>query len=59
MSSKCIVDVNECQVNNGGCAHMCNNTDGSFLCSCEAGYTLAFNNVHCDGIVNDYFVSAI
>ena len=34
-------DTNECQVNNGGCQHFCNNTDGSFSCSCRAGYNVA------------------
>ena len=31
-------DVDECLVNNGGCAHMCNNRVGSFECSCTEGY---------------------
>ena len=43
------LDVDECQINNGGCAHSCNNTDGSFKCSCGSGYTLAMNGLNCDG----------
>ena len=43
-------DVDECQVNNGGCAQTCNNTDGSFECSCGIGYTLAGDGLGCDGI---------
>jgi len=27
-------DVNECEINNGGCSHFCENTIGSFVCSC-------------------------
>ena len=33
-------DVNECASNNGGCAHTCTNTEGSFTCSCRTGYEL-------------------
>jgi hypothetical protein len=33
-------DVNECVGGNHGCQHQCNNTEGSFVCSCNAGYTL-------------------
>lgn len=34
------VDVNECNHNNSGCSHYCNNTDGSYSCSCPHGYVL-------------------
>lgn len=42
-------DVDECQAANGGCAQTCTNTDGSFLCSCGTGYTLAYDGFSCDG----------
>ena len=42
-----IVDVNECNVNNGGCEHSCTNTDGSYTCSCNTGYQLSLG--HCSG----------
>ncbi|XP_034137284.1 uncharacterized protein LOC117589448 isoform X2 [Drosophila guanche] len=34
------VDVDECQLNNGGCSHRCENSQGSFQCACPAGYQL-------------------
>ena len=44
---KIIVDINECNVNNGGCEHSCTNTVGSYTCSCNTGYQL--NLGHCSG----------
>ena len=35
-STSC-VDINECAVNNGGCAQVCTNTTGAFTCSCNSG----------------------
>uniref|UniRef100_UPI00358F765B transmembrane cell adhesion receptor mua-3-like isoform X8 n=1 Tax=Myxine glutinosa TaxID=7769 RepID=UPI00358F765B len=32
-------DVNECLLRNYGCNHICENTQGSFLCSCWLGYS--------------------
>ena len=31
-------DINECSINNGNCSQLCNNTIGSFVCSCLPGY---------------------
>lgn len=42
-------DLNECETDNGGCAQICTNTDGSFECSCNTGYTLTAENLGCDG----------
>ena len=42
-------DVDDCQTNNGGCNQTCTNTAGSFECSCGTGYTLALDNLDCDG----------
>jgi len=54
-SIKCIVpftDVNECLVENGGCAELCNNTIGSFFCSCfQSGYEVTENSINCTGAV--------
>ena len=41
------IEVNECNQGNGGCEHTCNNTDGSFSCSCNTGYQLS--GKHCSG----------
>ena len=43
-------DINECA--NGSihnCAQQCTNTPGSFVCSCNAGFTLNSNKYSCDG----------
>ena len=44
-----ILDQDECSDNNGGCAHACRNTNGSFICTCNPGYKLAPNNKDCVG----------
>ena len=44
-----VADDDECEINNGGCTQTCNNTDGSFQCSCGTGYTLAADSLGCDG----------
>ena len=33
-----IIDIIECDSNNGGCSDVCENNKGSFTCSCSAGY---------------------
>ena len=42
-------NVNECATNNGGCAHICTDTEGSFICSCNSGFELANNGLGCNG----------
>ena len=42
------VDINECLVSNGGCEHICLNTNGSYQCSCQSGFKLT-NNIFCSG----------
>uniref|UniRef100_A0A3B3ZC25 Growth arrest-specific 6 n=1 Tax=Periophthalmus magnuspinnatus TaxID=409849 RepID=A0A3B3ZC25_9GOBI len=39
--ARCETDVDECETRNGGCDHECNNTMGSYRCSCRHGYTLS------------------
>ena len=43
------IDINECQNNNGGCMQFCNNSNGSFECFCDRGYTLAVDGLSCEG----------
>ena len=42
-------DVDECAENIDGCAQTCFNTEGSYACSCNAGYRLAGDRHGCDG----------
>ncbi|XP_007895821.2 oncoprotein-induced transcript 3 protein [Callorhinchus milii] len=44
------LDVNECEVNNGGCSEICHNLKGSFQCSCMAGHVLSNDHVTCEDI---------
>ena len=41
------LDINECEVNNGGCSHNCTNTEGSFKCSCRVDYELHSDGYNC------------
>ena len=41
--------VNECLQNNGGCEHNCQNTQGSFTCTCNSGFTLNSDQRRCTG----------
>lgn len=43
------VDVDECLNETSGCSHLCQNTKGSFYCSCRPGYSLASDERSCDG----------
>ncbi|KAH9505693.1 hypothetical protein Btru_055518 [Bulinus truncatus] len=45
---KC-TDVNECsKSSNGGCEQICNNTEGSYFCSCSEGYALDEDKRSCN-----------
>ena len=51
------LDINECNVNNAGCSHLCNNTAGTFNCYCHEGFELQNNTFSCRGksdYKNDY-----
>ena len=43
----CIVDNDECLINNGGCNQGCVNTIGSFYCTCIHGYNLLDDQMTC------------
>ena len=42
-------DIDECAVNNGGCAQVCLNTLGSFSCACMNGFQLSGDGRNCSG----------
>ena len=46
-----VLDIDECETKNGGCTQSCNNTAGSYYCSCLIGYELANDNHTCDGML--------
>ncbi len=48
-----LVDIDECSTNNGGCAQVCTNTDGSFMCSCNSGFVLADDLATCNGEIEN------
>ena len=43
------IDHDECSKNAHECEHICHNSHGTFYCSCNTGYRLAYNNKTCDG----------
>ena len=53
-----IIDIDECKRSNGGCDHHCNNTIGSYYCSCNDGYSLGKDNLSCKGIAMCYKCNA-
>lgn len=46
-SMRCLLDVDECKFNNGGCQHICINTMGSYECRCKDGFFLSDNQHTC------------
>lgn len=49
-----LTDINECK-ENFPCSHMCNNTIGSFYCSCAEGYILESDKRYCKVAQGKYF----
>ena len=43
------VDINECTELTHSCDHNCNNTEGSYTCSCRDGYLLDGDGRGCTG----------
>ncbi|PAV89968.1 hypothetical protein WR25_10546 [Diploscapter pachys] len=42
-----IADLDECQHENAGCEHICQNRLGSYICQCHAGYVLSDDGHNC------------
>ena len=53
---KTLTDIQECNDNNGNCAHNCTNTEGSYFCTCKDGYEQQDDGHICKG---NLFVSDI
>ena len=47
------LDDNECELGIDNCSMICENLQGSFICSCETGYKLV-DEVHCQGMYTKY-----
>ena len=45
-----LTDIDECAATgaNAVCQHKCTNIDGSYVCSCRSGYTLAADGKTCE-----------
>ena len=43
------VDIDECRLGKHQCAQSCQNTAGSYTCSCRSGFTLSANGRRCNG----------
>ncbi|KAL3223064.1 hypothetical protein MRX96_027830 [Rhipicephalus microplus] len=43
-----LMDKDECAHNNGGCQHICKNTVGSYMCTCQNGFVLHPNEHDCN-----------
>ncbi|XP_029071249.1 vitamin K-dependent protein S [Monodon monoceros] len=50
---KCEFDINECKHPsnvNGGCSQICDNTPGSYHCSCKSGFVMLSNKKDCKDV---------
>ena len=47
--------MDECSADTDNCTQNCENTDGSFTCSCNDGYTTTDNGITCDGMIVSTF----
>ena len=45
------IDINECIVGPGTlCKHNCENIAGGYKCTCSEGFSIASDNISCEGI---------
>ena len=52
-----IIDINECDTNNGGCEQICINKVPLFNCSCQSGFRLVIDKFCSGTIIYTYFIS--
>ena len=45
-----VTDIDECELQIHNCQQDCSNTEGSYVCSCRAGYELADDEMSCTGM---------
>ena len=43
------IDIDECFAGTDNCSDICNNTAGSYTCSCPTGYRLLDDGITCEG----------
>lgn len=43
----CVLDIDECKLQNGGCSHECTNTAGGHVCHCPSPLLLDHHNTTC------------
>ena len=48
-SSLLFIDENECESGAHSCAQLCVNTEGSYTCACNDGFTLTSDGESCTG----------
>ena len=51
------VDLDECSLDY--CEQSCNNSRGSYSCSCRQGFILSDDKQHCSGKINSHFNGAV
>lgn len=49
MAMYCGTDMNECELGTDECTQRCTNTEGSYTCQCNDGYTLDSDMKTCTG----------
>ena len=50
-----ITDIDECSMDGSLCDQICENTFGSYECSCNPGYRYLMNSNICEGIMHYIF----
>ena len=51
-----ITDIDECSKGTHQCTQNCNNTIGSYICSCDDGFIIDIDRRTCDG---EYFITIL
>ena len=44
-----LLDIDECAELMDDCVHICQNTNGSYICDCRNGYSLDSDGFKCNG----------